>query len=78
MLQSLYNTEISEKRAIGYCRRHHRYLSSTQLKKKQCLGKQCTHLEKREHEFWKQREFIKNKREQRKMMVKSLGDVYGK
>ena len=37
MLQSLYNTEISEARVVGYCRRHHCYLSGTQLKRKECL-----------------------------------------
>ena len=66
MLQSLYNTEISEKRCIGYCGRHHCYLSVTQLKRKECLQKKCTHLEKREHEFWKQRELTKMRRKQRK------------
>ena len=66
MLQSLYNTEISKKRCVGYCSRHHCYVSATQLKRKGCLQKQCTHLEKHEHEFWRQRELIKIKRKQRK------------
>ena len=66
MVQSLYNTEINEKRVIGYCHRHHCYLSSTQLKRKECLKKQCNHLEKKEHEFWKQREIIKTKRKLKK------------
>jgi hypothetical protein len=56
MLQSLYNTHINEKRAIGYCWKHHAYVTSTQLKQKECLKKQCNALEKREHEFWRQRE----------------------
>lgn len=71
MLRSLYNTEISEKRAIGYCHRHHCYISSTQLKRKECLKKQCNHLEKQEHEFWKQREIAKLRRQQRKTMIKN-------
>lgn len=75
MLQSLYNTEISEKRCIGYCSRHHCYLSATQLKQKECLKKQCTHLEKYEHEFWRQRELTKMRRKQKKMV---LGVAYGK
>ena len=66
MLLSLYNTEINEKRAIGYCHRHHCYVSSTQLKQKECLKKHCNHLEKCEHEFWRQREAIKTKKRQRK------------
>ena len=41
---------INEKRAIGYCHRHHCYVTSTQLKQKECLSKQCHHLEKQEHD----------------------------
>ena len=70
MLQGLYNTEISEKRVIGYCHRHHCYLSSTQLKQKECLKKQCNHLQKHEHEFWRQRELKKlKKKESRNLYV---------
>lgn len=69
MLQSLYNTEISEKRCIGYCGRHHCYLSATQLRQKECLKKQCIHLERYEHEFWRQRELTKVRRHQRKIIL---------
>lgn len=65
MLQSLYNTEISEKRSVGYCHRHYCYVTATQIKQKECLKKQCTHLEKHEHEFWRQRELMKMKRKQK-------------
>jgi hypothetical protein len=69
MLPSLYNTEISEKRAVGYCKRHHCYITSTQVKHKACLSKQCYHLERREHEFWRQRELMKMKRRNRKEII---------
>lgn len=62
MLRSLYNTEISEKHCIGYCKRHCCYMTCKQLKRKECLKKQCHALEKRKHEFWDQRELIKAKR----------------
>ena len=68
MLKSLYNTEISEKRCIGFCRHHHCYISATQLKQKECLKKQCNALERHEHEFWRQREL-------RKMRRKNKGDM---
>ena len=77
MLQSLYNTEISERKVVGFCRRHHCYVSATQIKRKECLKKQCTHLEKHEHEFWRQRELTKMRRQQRKNMIKNQGVVYG-
>ena len=66
MLQGLYDTEITEKRAIAYCKRHHCYITTTQMKAKKCLDKQCYHLEKREHEFWRQRELTKMRRKSRK------------
>ena len=66
MLQSLYNTEIMERRAVGFCHFHHCYVTSTQLKQKECLKKQCNYLKKQEHDFWRQREAIKNKRKNRK------------
>lgn len=66
MLQSLYNTEIHERRCIGFCWHHHCYLSATQLRQKECLKKQCTYLEKYEHEFWKQRELKKIRRKNAK------------
>lgn len=62
MLKSLYGTEITEKRCIGYCKRHQCYITCTQLKQKECLKKQCHALEKYEHEFWKQRELMKMKK----------------
>ena len=65
MLQGLYNTEISERRCIGFCWKHHCYLTSTQLKQKECLKKQCDALEKYEHEYWRQRELSKIRRKNR-------------
>ena len=59
MLKSLYNTEITEKRCVGYCWHHHCYVTATQLKQKECLKKQCKALERREHEYWRQRELTR-------------------
>ena len=65
MLHSLYNTEISERRCVGFCWKHRCYVTSTQLKQKECLKKRCDALERYEHEFWRQRELIKMKRKNR-------------
>lgn len=65
MLKSLYNTEISEKRCVGYCWHHHCYVSSTQIKQKECLRKQCNALERYDHEFWRQRELAKTRKKVR-------------
>lgn len=65
MVQSLYNTEINEKRAVGFCKRHHCCVTTTQLRQKECLKKQCYHLEKYEHEYWRQRELQKARKKNR-------------
>ena len=65
MLHSLYNTEISERRCVGFCWKHRCYVTSTQLKQKECLKKQCDALERYEHEFWRQRELTKQRRKNR-------------
>lgn len=62
MLKSLYGTEIAEQHCIGFCRRHDCYMTCKQLKRKECLKKQCRALERYEHEFWRQRELIKMKK----------------
>ena len=62
MLNSLYNTEICEKRCVGYCWHHRCYVTSTQIKQKECLKKQCNALERYDHEFWRQRELSKQRR----------------
>ena len=62
MLNSLYNTEISEKRCVGYCWHHHCHVTVTQIKQKECLKKQCNALEKYEHEYWRQRDITKAKK----------------
>ena len=41
-------------------------MTSTQLKQKECLKKQCDALERYEHEFWRQRELTKMRRKNRK------------
>lgn len=62
MLKSLYGTEISEKRCVGYCWYHRCYVTATQIKQKECLKKQCDALERTEHEYWRQREILKMKK----------------
>lgn len=62
MLHGLYHTDINERRAIGYCHYHKCYVTTTQLKQKECLKKQCAALEKYDHEFWRQRELKKAKK----------------
>ena len=66
MLKSLYGTEISKKRCVGYCKKHDGYMTCKQVKRKECLRKQCRAFVRYEHEFWTQRELIKMKKKIRR------------
>ncbi len=60
------NQDVSIARCVAYCPYHKYYLTKQQLKRKKCLGKQCKHLQKLEHYFWKERERIRKERKKRK------------
>lgn len=48
----------------AYCNLHCGALTVKEIKRKGCLGKQCWHLLKNEqHEYWKQRELAKARKE---------------
>lgn len=55
--QTLYNTESTCSRCIGYCTFHKGFITRKQLKTKQCLQKNCNALIKNiNHPFWIERE----------------------
>ena len=46
------------------------HITVKQMKKKECLKKQCWHLEKNpNHQFWHQRDMAKSKKKARKEML---------
>ena len=54
----------------AYCKHHHCSMTVKQMKAKGCLQKQCWHLVKNEqHQYWKQRAAIKQKRIERKQAI---------
>ena len=55
----------------GYCALHDGSLTVKEIKRKNCLGKQCRHLQKNEaHDYWRQRERMKQRKaESRKGQV---------
>lgn len=68
MKQCLFGT--SSNNCCAYCKLHHCSMTVKQMKAKNCLGKQCWHLAKNEeHQYWKQREVVKQKRKGRKQML---------
>ena len=73
MENTLYGT--CSNNCCAYCKRHGTYLTVKQMRGRECLGKQCRHLDKIEtHEYWEQRNRTKQKRKARKMEIeKKIG-----
>ena len=68
MKKCLFNT-VSDN-CCAYCKLHHCSMTVRQMKEKECLKKQCWHLEKNElHQYWKQREVMKKRRNNRKKAI---------
>lgn len=61
MATCLFNT--CSDNVAGYCKLHHCSMTVKQIRAKECLSKQCWHLQKNtEHDWWRQREAMKQKR----------------
>ena len=68
MQRTLYSGQSDN--CCAYCKLHKCGMTVKQMRRKECLKKQCYHLEKNEeHAIWKQRETMKQKRKQRKLML---------
>lgn len=54
----------------AYCKLHKCHMTVKQMRCKNCLQKECWHLVKNEdHQYWRQRELIKQKRKERKQAI---------
>ena len=73
LVKGLYGSEFDQKRACGFCTHHHCYLTVKQLRQHECLKKQCNYLRKNdEHNWWHQRDVIKQKRKEKKSLITLL------
>ena len=71
MQKTLYNCYSDN--CCGYCKLHQCSITVKQLKKKECLKKQCWYLEKNEeHDYWRQRERTKELRKESKLALAGL------
>lgn len=71
MATCLYNT--CSNNIAGYCMHHHCAMTVKQIKAKNCLGKNCWYLRKNEqHDWWRQREVMKQKRKDRKQLINEV------
>ena len=62
--ETLNNTYA--KKPCAYCKLKKCSLTVKQVRAKECLKKECWHLVKYDHEWWKQREAIKKKKKENK------------
>ena len=61
----------------AYCKLHHKHMTVKQMRCKDCLQKECWHLEKNEsHQYWRQRELTKQKRKARKQKMNEFVAAY--
>ena len=68
MKQTLYNG--CSDNCCAYCKLHHCSMTVKQMRMKECLQKQCWHLDKNEdHPYWRQRAVVKEKRKARKNRI---------
>lgn len=68
MNKTLYNG--CSDNCCAYCKLHQCSITVKQMKQKECLQKQCWHLVKNEeHQYWRQREVMKQKRKDRKTRI---------
>ena len=68
-VKGLYSSRINRNRACGYCHYHKCYVTPQHVKAHKCLQKQCDRLQKfEEHEWWKQRERLKEKKKTNKQI----------
>lgn len=66
MYETLYKNNESN-RCAAYCKKHECHMTVKQIKNRECLAKQCYHLEKDlTFPYWRQREAMKQKRKARK------------
>lgn len=59
IVDTLNNCQAYYSRCAGYCRKHHCYVTKIQMKRRQCTAKNCKHFEKKNEDFWKERQVLK-------------------
>lgn len=67
--RTLYGTPLRKtdmRNVVGYCRKHRGYITANQIRRKECLKKQCHYLERVENPFWEEREKKKAEKKRRK------------
>ena len=67
MEKVLYGNESNN--CAAFCKYHNCCMTVKQLRTKECLKKQCRHLQKYDHPYWRQREILKNNKKEKKNMI---------
>ncbi len=51
-VKTLYKSVAKEEKILAYCILHKNHITLTQMKRKQCLQKECKYFRKEQHSFW--------------------------
>lgn len=65
-VKGLYGAQFDKCRACGFCHYHKKALTVKMVKAHKCLSKQCNALQKYEHEWWRQRDLMKQRKKANK------------
>ena len=68
--KTLYGTVARS--PCAYCKKHNCALTWKQIKTRECLKKQCWYLKKYDHEVWKQRDLMKQRKKANKQINKLI------
>ena len=69
LVRGLYGSEFEKNKSCAFCTHHHCYLTVKQLRRHDCLAKQCNYLKKNEsHNWWHQREVTKKRKERKERL----------
>lgn len=64
--KTLWGSETSESKVVGFCRLHRVHLTARQVETKQCAGKGCRSLKKWDCAYWQEKERRKELRRMKK------------
>lgn len=73
MKKAFYGTHVKETKVVGYCRYHHLNLTGQMIKTRECLKRNCPHLDKHtEHAYWSKDKMPSINKERNKIVQRNM------
>lgn len=64
--RTLFGSEASADKIVGFCRLHKRYITERQMRTKKCIPKGCRAFQRRDCQYWDDRDRRKELRRMKK------------